>query len=932
MAGRTRFTRRSFLQYSAASIAGGALLSSLPGGPGVQGVQGAMRLGVPGGSAPGLGYPGFPNTAVLGAELQYFRMSPKSIPARLALCAQAHYGVIQTYVPWNVHEYVKGVYDWTGRTSPVLPDDHFDEYQLEDPISEYEAGGINGRFGIAANTDLVGYMEMVRDSGFSMVLRPGPFISDEWANGGLPYWLLLEGDPSMFEYGPHGSSLGPGFPFSPPLSTVTGGSTLYYFSSPSYASAQYMDAVATWLSDFTSFLRDGNWLSTQGGPVAAVQVDDESCFFYRFGAFEVDYNPDMLARWAEYSGGQPAPTAWPPHSAGIESLRPAFQWQRFKAGQVATYLGALASDLTAAGLDVPINHELEQHMCPPTDLASVARQVILNGEYYDSSDPWNIPVNEINAQSVRAASRQMQPTYATEMSTGDPLLYNILLGEGILGGLQFTYTEGVSDGTLGALAPLGQTFKAAGPMLAQATRRADLAVVWDQTQCWAPYGSDRWGFTRDVRRVIEHHVAALCTLLIRAGYAFDLVDVEAAQPADLDRYPTIFLAASDICPAGFQSMLVDYVTDGGRLVCWPAPPTLDENLNPCTTLYDDLYPEPVVAHDDTDGALVSLAGVTVPMWLGVDSYDLSPSSTPIASLGGATCGYARSVGKGTAVLLGTWLAADSVAGREGTIVENEPAPDGASAVQALIQMAAQKLSADAPALIPDVLPGDAPQELLLWTYTNDRRGGETIASAVVGYWDGENVIGLVEENTDINQPPVQTLPYHPILPAHIDAVHALADTLPRVLVSDTHLQARVLDGPSSGASVTVANRWPDDINASLATIVDGRQVNFPRSGTFVLPGSTGLVLPVNYAVSPDRTVVQATAQLLDVSSSADTLALELLAPGGGEVVVSVERLPSAVALDGASSPFAVLSSGPGGQTKIRVELPAGTHTVTVTVP
>jgi hypothetical protein len=872
----------------------------------------------------GLGYAGFPNAAVFGAELQYFRMTPSSIPARLDLCRQAHYGIIQTYVPWNVHEYTQGSIDWTGRTSPLLPDDHLDEYQLEDPISEYEAGGIDGRFGIAANTDLVGYLEMVRDAGFTMVLRPGPFISDEWANGGLPYWLLLEGDPTMFELGPGGSSLGPGFPFSPPLSTVIGGSTLYYFSSPSYASEEYLSAAQTWLATFTEFLRDGKWLSTQGGPVAAVQVDDESCFFYRFGPFEVDYNPAMLTRWDVYSGGQEAPRAWPPHMGGIESLRPAFAWQRFKAGQVATYLGVLATSLTEAGLDVPINHELEQHMLPPTDLASVAQEVILNGEYYDGSDAWNLPVNEINAQSVRAASRQRQPTYATEMSTGDAVLYNLLLGEGILGGLQFTYTEGVADGTLAVNAILGQTFETAGPQLGQATRRADVAIVWDQAQCRAPFGADRWGFTRDVRRVIERHVPALCTLLIRAGYAFDLLDVEAAEAEDLFRYPTIFLAASDICPAAFQSLLVGYVQQGGRLVTWPAPPTLDELLNPCTTVGRTLYPEPVVAHDPSDTVMVNVNGVDVPTWLGVDTYRLSAGSTPIASAADAPCGYSRPYGRGTALLLGSWLAADSIMGREGTLVENEPAPPG-SAVEALVQMATAKVSAAAGGLVPNILPGSAPQELLLITYTNERRGGETIASACVGYWDGENVIGVVEENTDVNEPLVQTLPYHPILQSHIEAVHALADVLPHVLVNDTHLQARVLDGPSGSASVVVANRWTYDIDARLATVVADRQISFPPLGTFVIPGSTGLILPINYPLGSSHTLLWATAQLLSVTSSAQLLTLEFVAPGGGAAELSVTLAPSAVAVNGKSVTFTRTAPG-----SITIGLPAGQPTVSLT--
>jgi hypothetical protein len=927
MAGRSRFNRRSFLQYSAAAIAGGAVLSSLP-------LSGAARGASPltgGADGPAsLGYPGFPNAAVLGAELQYFRMSEDAIPARLALCQQAHYGIIQTYVPWNVHEYVQGRYDWTGQTSPILPDDHVDEYQIENPISEYEAGGIGGRFGIAANTNLVSYMSMVQEAGFKMVLRPGPFISDEWANGGLPYWLLLEGDPSMFEYGPDGTSLTPGFPFSPPLSTVTGGSTLYYFSSPSYASARYMDATQTWLAAFTTFLRDGNWLSTQGGPVAAVQVDDESCFFYRFGPFEVDYNPDMLARWDAYSGGQPAPRAWPARTEGIASLRPALAWQRFKAGQVATYLGTLAADLTGAGLDVPINHELEQHMLPPTDLAMVAREVILNGEYYDGSEPWNIPINEINAQSVRAASRQLQPTYATEMSNGDALLYIILLGEGILGGLQFTYTEGVADGTLPQMAVLGRTFETAGPALAQATRRADVAVVWDQTLCWAPFGSDRWGFERDVRRVIERHVPALCALLIRAGFAFDLLDVEAAQPEDLRRYPTIFLAAADICPSGFQSMLVDYVHAGGRLVTWPAPPTLDENLEPCTTLADQLYPDPVVAHDTTDGAMVSFGPTTAPTWMGVDSYELSPGSSPIASLGSGICGYARPSGSGNAVLLGTWLAADSVPGREGTIITSGSVPSGDDAALALVQMATEHLSSAAAALVPDVLPGGPPEDLLLYAYTNERRGGETIASGCVAYWDGENAVGVVEENTDINEPLVQTVPYHPILPTHIAAIHTLADTLPQVLVNDTHLQARVLDGPGGVASVVVANRWPEDRNVSLATFVGGVQVNLPRTGTFVLPGSSGLILPVNYPLGPGRTLVQATAQLLGAASTDTLLQLELLSPSGGEIVLSLEGSPASVEVGGQPVATEMVSSESTGIT-ILIQLPAGQPTLTVTM-
>ena len=225
---------------------------------------------------------------------------------------------------------------------------------------------------------------------------------------------------------------------------------------------------------------------------------------------------------------------------------------------------------------------------------------------------------------------------------------------------------------------------------------------------------------------------------------------------------------------------------------------------------------------------------------------------------------------------------------------------------------------------------------MVLTYTNDRRGGENDRHR------GGGLLGRREphrrgagEHRRVNQPRVQTVPYHPVLPSHIDAVHALANTrLPQVLVNDTHLQARSARmRRMATASVVVANRWTYDINAKLATRVAGRQVNLPRSGTFVLPASTGLVLPVNYPLERSRTLVQATAQLLTTALTATSLVLELLAPGGGEVVVELEAAPSAVtAWSGSPPSFAVPRQRQRLSATISVALPAGTDTVTTHDP
>jgi len=63
---------------------------------------------------------------------------------------------IQTYVFWNIHEPIKGQYNFTG------------------------------------NYDLVKFMKLIREKGMWAVLRVGPFIQAEWNHGGLPYWLREE--------------------------------------------------------------------------------------------------------------------------------------------------------------------------------------------------------------------------------------------------------------------------------------------------------------------------------------------------------------------------------------------------------------------------------------------------------------------------------------------------------------------------------------------------------------------------------------------------------------------------------------------------------------------------------------------------------------------------------------------------------------------
>ncbi|XP_021629045.2 beta-galactosidase 13 [Manihot esculenta] len=74
-------------------------------------------------------------------------------PELIAKAKRGGLNLIQTYVFWNIHEPVKGQYDFEGRC------------------------------------DVVKFFKMIGEQGMYATLRLGPFIQAEWNHGGLPYWL-----------------------------------------------------------------------------------------------------------------------------------------------------------------------------------------------------------------------------------------------------------------------------------------------------------------------------------------------------------------------------------------------------------------------------------------------------------------------------------------------------------------------------------------------------------------------------------------------------------------------------------------------------------------------------------------------------------------------------------------------------------------------
>lgn len=90
----------------------------------------------------------------ISGSIHYSRIPRYYWRDRLVKMYMAGLNAIQVYVPWNFHEAVQGVHNFTG------------------------------------DRDLEHFLDLANQTGLLVILRPGPYICAEWEMGGLPAWLL----------------------------------------------------------------------------------------------------------------------------------------------------------------------------------------------------------------------------------------------------------------------------------------------------------------------------------------------------------------------------------------------------------------------------------------------------------------------------------------------------------------------------------------------------------------------------------------------------------------------------------------------------------------------------------------------------------------------------------------------------------------------
>jgi beta-galactosidase len=808
-----------------------------------------------------------------GGEIEYYRLDPANWGKVLDTAAQAS-DTITTYVPWNWHASGPTEFDFTGRTDP--------------------------------RRDLVRFVRMAGDRGLRIVLRPGPWIVNEWPDGGNPAWLTDDTRADELQMRSPGEDWrARAAAYATALGTKV-----------RYTSKTYRDAVAAWYAAFAGAVRS---LQAPAGPVVGVQLDNETSFYFSGDPFSVDYHPETVAEFKRRTG-EDAPTAFPASDAPDvrRQLRTTFHWQRYRGQQTSEFLAFLAERMRAGGIHLPLSTN-GQSLNLTFDagyrkLTRDAGVLLTNDTYVPSQVPTNADMRDAAARAswqdqLMRAFNPAAPAgmaevgvvgYAPAFGVFEPGGVGTLTADEALSLVDMNTRLHLSQGmaSIGYYMFAGRTdpvdraalpardpkhtlvYTAVSEMLGKGTaiapdgsRRPHFAVMrdlhglvaanrdvmaggrpllpvaigWHAAAYYAPKQASATGLMGDVQ---EHGVRgvpyAVLDPLRAAGFVPGAAVLDGASAAELARHRAIVLPQTDYLSGAAQDALAEYVRRGGTVIAFPRLPARDDELEPDDRLARALLPG-VKAGGVIDGPVAarSPAG-PVQLFGPVTTYDIAPGSGAAVLArddAGHVVGVERAVGDGHVIVLGGLLAGES---------------------------------------------NPTPSDL-----TNATQGGQPEDPVKLDPAAGPFVRRLLERVAVTS--PGAALAH----PANIEVV-----------------QRR-----RGGSAVLMVD------NYESAPVSDRIRYTDPRTGSpavtpeIFLPARSGLALPLQRAVAPGARIVVASAELRARSRSGQRTRLELWSPPGQRHATVTLSLVGRWSATIGSAPRRVV----GGRTSLTV--PAGPVTV-----
>ncbi len=512
-------------------------------------------------------------------EIQYFRVNKRYWSICFERIRRAGYRIISTVVPWSVHEDSRREFDFSGLTD--------------------------------SSKDLIVFIELAREFGFKIILRPGPLAFAELKDGGLPSFLSKY--PEIYAVDSDGHAT---------MTQLESG--LPPFKYPSQLHPRTQNFIKHYLNGLTEIVK--NYIYPRG-PLYLMELDVGSYFGSNPYPWKSDYNPyvveTLYPRFLEQTYGEvkELAAAYGEKAESFEQVQPPrdfiiakevsftkiMDWFRFKEQLILEHAINMIDLYKSFSCEPLFNQPLafqKRFMAPLTPIAESDGEVFPTVELsWDTS-------STVTLQKIRYLRANSQFPWASTISAGHhttdhktskqhfPIsaestryLLTLALAGGIKGFTQYKFVESqnwydsplAQDGTIQpSYEPLRQFMHSLEHVdIGKYNLATNIGIVANKLNNWLSLLEEP-GEYQYVQILNEFTMPEIGRDLDRIKQDFVIPDLD--NPISFEGLKTLFVPITEIMDRHHQEFLVDLAKHGINLVFVGQLPKYDSNLKNCTVL------------------------------------------------------------------------------------------------------------------------------------------------------------------------------------------------------------------------------------------------------------------------------------------------------------------------------------------------------------
>lgn len=525
------------------------------------------------------------------AELHYFRIDKRYWAVCFERIKRAGFKIISTAVPWSVHMVDRATLDFSGTTE--------------------------------SRRDLVVFLELAREFGFKVILRPGPRVDGQLENGGLPKYLFTDTKSLARNAAGREQELPSSF-------GVAGG----YL--PSYLHQNYQFHVKTYMKAFIEITK--NYVHPRG-PIFMVELDYETSYGYLLNPDSADYNPDVLAQFyppfleARYGDVKKIAAIYKEKIDTFAKVQPpkkftdldlkdypkVLDWMRFREHMLNLYLNDMEDVFKSYTVEPLIFRSLyfkPGDLLPAFNLVPEDRSPFLSANVFPGGKYFDMMVKArylqaehgfAYASSFVSGSAAVDPARESKVAPVTDNVRRFYLAGSVAAGFRglnhYMFVDRdhwygaplMNDGSLASGYELSRQFTTVMTSIGTETMdtKRDIAVVGNRLYSWLRLTESKKQFT-NLNHILDESTVGFCRDLARLKLNFGVREMRDLE--SLKQYKLLFMPVTEVMSEKEQEGIVELAKAGVNIILCGLMPRYDENMHDCQVLANHFRIKTTLAH------------------------------------------------------------------------------------------------------------------------------------------------------------------------------------------------------------------------------------------------------------------------------------------------------------------------------------------------